>query len=667
MDNFQPYLDYFALHPNWALAVVFLVAMAEALLVIGLFVPSTVVLVGAGTLIGAGKLAFWPVMVATIIGAATGDQFSYWAGRIFGERLRNLWPLRNYPVLLAKGEAYVKEHGGKSIAIGRFIPGIKAVVPGIAGMFGMGQGFFFVVNFLSAIAWSVLHVLPGVILGQALSLVGEVSGRLLLVLVLLLGILAATGWLARLAAGGIAPYRRALQGRLADWANQSRFAWMRRLGTLIAPTNPNSILLLLLIALGFVALISLVDLVSGLLIRNAVGQFDQTLFNYFSELRSLPGDELFVRVTMLGDEFVLYAMLCVPLLWMVFIRNWRAAGAIVSTVAAAKLLLAGFSLALPAALAGGHSGDFRFPSGPVLMAAIAFGIIAAITARGLGRWSQAIIAASCTMIVFLIGFSRIYLAASWLSDVVGSLLIASILIVVFSVAIATLRFGHFRPLSLLACSILALTLATAVDVQNNFDRRVERYQPVDKTTSVSLAEYLGGGWTKMPGQRINFVGRPTDPFLMQWVGSVGALRTTLEGEDFHTWSRWTWRDALTYLKPDTALDAMSPNPRVHEGLRARLTATTVDPSHPGQRLVLRAFQSNTDVVENNASSKVLLISLTHERLTHDFGLFAVPTDEPPEAEEIAALLAKVAADSHVEKLGVTARDEAQVTILRPKS
>jgi membrane protein DedA with SNARE-associated domain len=134
MEHIQPYLDYFSAHPGWALAIIFLVALGEALLVIGLFVPSTAVLVGAGILVGAGSLEFWPVYIATTVGCIVGDQISYWAGKIYGDKLRGLWPLSRYPALMAKGEDFVKLHGGKSIAIGRFVPGVKAVVPGIVGI-----------------------------------------------------------------------------------------------------------------------------------------------------------------------------------------------------------------------------------------------------------------------------------------------------------------------------------------------------------------------------------------------------------------------------------------------------------------------------------------------------------------------------------------------------
>ena len=36
-DYIQPYLDYFTANPEWALVIIFLIALGEALLIIGLF------------------------------------------------------------------------------------------------------------------------------------------------------------------------------------------------------------------------------------------------------------------------------------------------------------------------------------------------------------------------------------------------------------------------------------------------------------------------------------------------------------------------------------------------------------------------------------------------------------------------------------------------------
>ena len=44
------------------------------------------------------------LIIATAVGCILGDQISYWAGKLFGERLKTMWPLRLYPQLVAKGE-----------------------------------------------------------------------------------------------------------------------------------------------------------------------------------------------------------------------------------------------------------------------------------------------------------------------------------------------------------------------------------------------------------------------------------------------------------------------------------------------------------------------------------------------------------------------------------
>ena len=51
----QGLVDLLAQNPSLAGVIIFFVAMTEALFVIGLVIPSTVVLVGAGTLVGLGK------------------------------------------------------------------------------------------------------------------------------------------------------------------------------------------------------------------------------------------------------------------------------------------------------------------------------------------------------------------------------------------------------------------------------------------------------------------------------------------------------------------------------------------------------------------------------------------------------------------------------------
>lgn len=163
-----------AVSDNFWLSVlfIFLVAIGEAVFILGLFVPSTPVLLLVGGIIATGKLPFWPIYLAAVIGAVIGDAVSYTVGFALKDRIKTVWPFRNYLDLLARGEVFFAKHGGKSVFIGRFIPGVKAVVPGIAGMMGMHYRWFSIINVTSAFAWAAAHILPGMLLTAWLKSIG---------------------------------------------------------------------------------------------------------------------------------------------------------------------------------------------------------------------------------------------------------------------------------------------------------------------------------------------------------------------------------------------------------------------------------------------------------------------------------------------------------------
>jgi membrane protein DedA with SNARE-associated domain/membrane-associated phospholipid phosphatase len=668
MEQIQPYLDYFAANPGWAIAVIFLIAFGEALLIIGLVVPSTAVLVGAGALVGTGKLEFWPVMIATTLGCVLGDQVSYWAGRIFGDRLRTLWPLNAYPHLVAKGEEFFKTHGGKSIALGRFVPGVKAVVPGIAGMFGMGQVYFTIVNVTSGIFWSIAHLAPGILLGQALALAGDLSGRLLIVLLVLFIVLAVAGWLLRIAAGTVTPYRKAIQGRIANWARRQGNNPMRRFARAIAPENPRSVLFVLLLSLGLISIAVLGDIVSGRVLRDAVGNLDLSLYNLFSELRSAPGDELFIRITMLGDNIVVFGTTAIMVLWLLSQRAWRAAAATGIAVILAKVivLIAALEFAVHVPLTNDPLIDlqqFRFPSGHTLLTGTIFGVLATLASRGLGRWTQALVVALCGIIVVAVGFSRLYLGVSWLSDVTAAVLIAFIVITVFSVTIQALKNARFRPVGLLAVSFLAYFIIGAVYISTSYDRVEHRYVAPNKMITYALADWPQVGWSKMAPRRIDLAGVSEEVFVAQWLGAPEALEAALRAAQFTPVPKWTWRDSFFYLNPTAALASLPPRPALHEGLKAKITATQSVNGAADYRLTVRAFKANALV----DSAPVYLLSLAHEVQKPHLKLFAVPSDQPPSLAEVEAFIAQLVAEPNVEKLDEKRVDGMPVAILKPKS
>ena len=151
---------------------VFLVCVGEAVFIAGLLVPSLPILLLVGSIISAQNLNFWPIFFAATAGGIFGDAISYWIGFLLKDRVKTTWPFKNYLPLIARGEVFFQKHGGKAIFIGRFITGLKAVVPGIAGMLGMNWGYFTFINTISAFVWAASHILPGMFLTEWLDSIG---------------------------------------------------------------------------------------------------------------------------------------------------------------------------------------------------------------------------------------------------------------------------------------------------------------------------------------------------------------------------------------------------------------------------------------------------------------------------------------------------------------
>src|SRR6218665_725384 len=101
---------------------IFAIAIAEAVFILGLFIPSTPILLLAGGLIAQGRLPFWEVYFAAVLGAVIGDAISYAIGFWLGDPIRPAWPFRTHLPLIDRGAAFFARHGGTSVFIGRFIP-----------------------------------------------------------------------------------------------------------------------------------------------------------------------------------------------------------------------------------------------------------------------------------------------------------------------------------------------------------------------------------------------------------------------------------------------------------------------------------------------------------------------------------------------------------------
>ncbi|MFC5474871.1 LssY C-terminal domain-containing protein [Paraherbaspirillum soli] len=198
-SHLQTLIGYFAAHPMIALGAVFAASLLEALAVIGTIVPGSSIVFIGGALLGLNALNPWWTVAAAVSGAILGDGISYWLGHHYREHIPTIWPMKNYPGLLNRGQAYFFKHGGKSVFFGRFLAPVRAIVPVVAGMSGMPALPFYVMNSLSAVAWAAIHLIPGALFGASLQLAGAVSSRLVVVLLVLALVLWGAGKLVRIA------------------------------------------------------------------------------------------------------------------------------------------------------------------------------------------------------------------------------------------------------------------------------------------------------------------------------------------------------------------------------------------------------------------------------------------------------------------------------------
>ena len=157
--------EWIKLHPSTAYGAVFLLALSESIPVLGAVVPGTAAILAIAALVPSGTVGLWPLLCAAFIGAVLSDGLSYYLGQRYHHEITGRWPLSRHPAILARSEAFFLRHGGKGVFLARFMPGIRAFVPMIAGMSRMPRSGFYAANVSSAAAWALTHVMPGVAIG----------------------------------------------------------------------------------------------------------------------------------------------------------------------------------------------------------------------------------------------------------------------------------------------------------------------------------------------------------------------------------------------------------------------------------------------------------------------------------------------------------------------
>lgn len=154
-------VDFVRDHQAWAAPIVFTLAFLESLAFLSLLVPATAILLAIGALVGAAGVGFWPLWIAGGVGGALGYSVSYMIGAYFGDRAFGIWPFRNHPQLVEKARSFFQRFGVAAVFIGHFVGPIRAVVPVVAGVYGVNRFAFEFANILAAFIWISSVLAPG--------------------------------------------------------------------------------------------------------------------------------------------------------------------------------------------------------------------------------------------------------------------------------------------------------------------------------------------------------------------------------------------------------------------------------------------------------------------------------------------------------------------------
>ncbi len=619
----QALIDFLSQHPALTLGVVFAAALLESVAVIGTVIPGSSVVFAAGVLIGLQLIDPWWVAALAVLGATLGDGLSYWLGLRHHDRLRACWPLSAHPALFARGQAYFAVHGGKSVFLGRFLGPMRAIVPVVAGMAGMPLLRFTVINVLSAIAWSAAHLLPGALFGASLQLAGAVSSRLLVLLAGVLAVVWLCAVLLRLTFRNAWPVVVRQRDRMVAWARPRNGMLARVILSLLDPARAESlgVLLAAVVLLGgaWVFLGTTEDVVSS----DPLVLFDQFVFTALQKLRTGPVDQLMIAATELGSASVGLAVIAAVSVVLACARCWRTLAYWLTAVGFAQALVWTLKMTLerarPIAMYDGAD-RFSFPSGHAASSIVLYGFLAFLLAHGhkpLIRWVVTLLAA---LLVGLIAFSRLYLGAHWMSDVIASMSLGTAWVALLS--IAYMQHVHTERLPARALSLTALgalMLAGTAVVVTNHAADAARYALRQPAPAQLLIDWRLDGWQRLPARRTEIDGDHEEPLSVQWAGAAAQIVQVLEADGWHNPPPWTLRTTLLWLLPSTDAGQLPVLAKFHQGaLPTMRFARELDPS---TRLVIRLWPTSYQVRAANEPPAALWIGMvTRERLKRPAGM-----------------------------------------------
>lgn len=145
-------LENYGRHALWLVPAF---AFAEACIGIGLFVSGAFLVIVGTTLLSTDTATLAQMVPLAMLGAVAGDHIGYYVGYWVGPRFHHTRLAARYATSLQRAERMIQRYGALAVFIGRFIPAIRSLVPGLLGVTGFSRLRFTVYDTLACLGWSL--------------------------------------------------------------------------------------------------------------------------------------------------------------------------------------------------------------------------------------------------------------------------------------------------------------------------------------------------------------------------------------------------------------------------------------------------------------------------------------------------------------------------------
>jgi membrane protein DedA with SNARE-associated domain/membrane-associated phospholipid phosphatase len=410
---------------------------------VGLVAPGETVVIVGGLVAGQGEISIVILIGLVWFCAVAGDTTSFLLGRRLGRRflLKHGPRVRITEPRLEQVEGFLDRHGGATILFGRFLGLVRALAPFVAGASRMPLRRFLPYDVVAAGAWATTFCLLGFIFWRSFNTVVDIAKKGALafgttVAVMVGAVMAyrylrvpenretAKRWIDKQADRSLLrPLTRVLRPLfrgvvLPAWRRFVpflRFLWERvtpgqlglELTTLLAIALVGSFL--------FFGLGSMAD-------QNDTLRTDTTAFDAVSQIQATWLDDVMKVVADLGSLSLVATLVLVTVLFLLsrvrITEGVVLAAGMVLTVVAVNVTKPIVDRARPSdSLVS--TDDASFPSGHAAYAVAYVAIAVALSYAFPRVLHRAVFVTAAVVLAAVIGLSRVYLRAHYLSDVVG--------------------------------------------------------------------------------------------------------------------------------------------------------------------------------------------------------------------------------------------------------